>query len=67
MCWASNGTIFMGKGSELYYLNPSHDKEWRKVQIAENEIFKSGNNFLNNITRLAINPTNTKIAMVVNQ
>lgn len=60
MAWTPKGTIFMGKGNDLYKFNPKKDKNW--VKIANLEGFK-----LHGITRLAISPKGNKLAIVVNE
>lgn len=60
MCWTPDGTILMGQGSKLFKLNPTTDDEW--IEIASFDKY-----FLDNITRLAINPSGTKLAVVVKE
>lgn len=67
MCWAPNGTIFMGKDNSLYYHRPGENKGWQEVKIIDNPMFNPEHSILHGITRLAINPTGDKIAIVVNQ
>lgn len=60
MVWTPNGTILMGKGDTLYQYNPNTDNAWKSVgSLATYHV--SG------ITRLAINPSGTKLAIVVNE
>lgn len=60
MAWTPDGTIIMGKGNTLYKFTPNLDKKW--IAFATLKDFK-----LNGITRIAISPTGTKIAIVVNE
>ncbi|NQY05388.1 MAG: nuclear transport factor 2 family protein [Flavobacteriaceae bacterium] len=60
MIWTPDGTILMGKGNKLYQFNPKTDTEWTKIASLEKE-------YLNNISRLAVNPSGTKLAVVVNE
>ncbi|EDP95040.1 DUF6265 family protein [Kordia algicida OT-1] len=70
MCWLADGTILMGKGKALYHLNPTLNSgwkamelenkgkgDWRIVKLFDEEQF-------DNITRIAVNKSNTKIAIV---
>lgn len=60
MCWAPDGTIFMGSGSVLYKYHPGKDKDWVKVSdLSEFD--------LSGITRLAVSPDGSRIAIVVDQ
>ncbi len=67
MCWAPDGTIFMGQGDKLYALKPGSESQWREVPFKANPIISSKTNVLQGITRLAINPAGNKIAIVVAQ
>ncbi len=56
----SNGSFVMGKGSRLFLLNPkAKDKKWK--EIANFRLYN-----MENITRLAISPDGTKLAIVAN-
>jgi hypothetical protein len=57
MCWLPNGTILMGKDDMLYSFIPSKDADWREVASLK----EYG---ITNITRLAISPDGTKLALV---
>jgi Domain of unknown function (DUF6265)/WD40-like Beta Propeller Repeat len=57
MCWLPNGTILMGKDNVLYTYNPSKNIEWTEVTSLK----KYG---ITNITRLAVSPDGTKLALV---
>jgi hypothetical protein len=57
MCWISNGSIVMAKDGILYNFNPKKDENWvRRVSLSEYDI--------GNITRLAVSPDGTKLAVV---
>ena len=60
MCWASDGTLFMGSDSVLYKFHAAFDKDWVKVA----DLSEFG---LSGITRLNINPDGNQIAIVVKQ
>lgn len=60
MCWAPDGTMFMGSDSILYKFHAAFDKDWVKVA----DLSEFG---LTGITRLTINPDGNQIAIVVNQ
>ncbi len=57
MCWLPNGTILMGKGNMLYSLKPKKDSTWQVVGSLRNL-------GITNISRLAVNPSGTKLAVV---
>ncbi|WMI69907.1 hypothetical protein [Mangrovimonas sp. YM274] len=57
LVWLNDGTILMAKDDYIYHLNPTQGKEW--VQIAS---LKELN--LHNITRMAVSPDGTKLALV---
>ncbi len=57
MCWLPNGTILMGKDDILYSFTPSKDADWREVASLK----EYG---ITNITRLAVSPDGTKLALV---
>ncbi|MCK7589979.1 DUF6265 family protein [Subsaxibacter sp. CAU 1640] len=57
MCWLSDQTILMAKGGTLYKFNPKSDESWTlAVSLLDYN--------LTNITRLAISPDGTKLAVV---
>jgi len=57
MCWLADGTVVMGKDSILYGFNTKKDKDWRPlVSLTEYGI--------KNITRLAVSPNGSKLAIV---
>lgn len=55
--WTSDGTLLMAQGSKLYKWNASTDKDWQLVADWSGLGIKQ-------ITRLAINPSNTQLAFV---
>ncbi|HEX9826559.1 MAG TPA: DUF6265 family protein [Flavobacteriaceae bacterium] len=57
MCWLSSNTILMGKGDKLYKLQLNKGEDW--VEVAS----LSGYG-ISNITRLAVSPGGTKLAVV---
>ncbi len=60
MAWTPDGAIVMGKGSDLYKLEPGKDKTW--IKIASLNAFK-----LDGISRVAVSPLGNKIAIVVEE
>ncbi len=60
MCWDIEGVAIMGKDELLYKFDPEKDTDW--VLIASLEKFD-----LKGITRLAISPDGSKIAIVVSE
>ncbi|PID70985.1 MAG: hypothetical protein CR985_02120 [Flavobacteriales bacterium] len=58
--WLPDGTMIMGKDSNLYKFVPGKDKKWIKfANLAEYS--------LKGITRIAASPLGTKLAIVVNE
>ena len=57
MCWLPDGTILMGKDDILYTFKKGKDVDWNEVASLEEFGIK-------NITRLAISPDGTKLAVV---
>jgi len=57
MCWLKDGTILMARNKFLVAFHPKKDKQWRLVKN-----FQDKN--INNITRIALNGSNTKLALV---
>lgn len=57
MCWLPNGTILMAKDDVLYTFRPNNDVDWSEV--ASLKVYQ-----IKNITRLAISPDGTKLAIV---
>lgn len=57
LCWLPNGTILMGNEDTLYTYTPKKSVDWKEVSS-----LKSYN--IKNITRLAVSPDGTKLAVV---
>ena len=57
MCWLSPSTILMGKGDKLYKFKQNKNKDW--IEVASLEAYG-----ITNITRLAVSPDGTKLALV---
>ncbi|WP_241480026.1 DUF6265 family protein [Kordia jejudonensis] len=57
MCWLADGSILMGKGKALYHFDPKKDAAWKIIKLFDTEAF-------DNITRIAVNEANNKIAIV---
>jgi hypothetical protein len=57
MCWLSPSIMLMGKGDKLYKFEHNKDKDWREVASLK----EYG---ISNITRLAVIPDGTKLALV---
>ncbi len=55
--WSSDGTLWMAQGAKLYKWNPKYNAEWQEVANWSSQGIKQ-------ITRLAINPQNNKLAFV---
>ncbi|MFN3381435.1 MAG: hypothetical protein ACK41O_18390, partial [Runella zeae] len=55
--WSSDGTLWMAQGAKLYKWNPKYNTEWQEVADWSSLGIKQ-------ITRLAINPQNNKLAFV---
>ena len=57
ICWLKDGSILTSKNDKLYKFNPKTDKKWIEIcNLSEYGI--------NNISRIAINPNNDKLALV---
>jgi len=56
LTWTKNGAIIMSDGKDIYFAKPG--TTWQKIKISGDMEFK-------NITRLAINEQNNKLAIVV--
>jgi len=61
LTWLQNAVILMSGGSKLFSYQAGKDKEWQPV-IMEGDI-----SLLKGATRLATNPGNTKLAIVVSE
>lgn len=57
MCWTPSGSILMAKDGKLYQLKPNQDKNWEKTATLSDY-------GINNITRLAVSPDGSKLAVV---
>jgi hypothetical protein len=60
LTWLQNG-ILMSDGSKIFYYQEGTDKEWKSV------IITGETSMLKGVTRLATDPTNTKLAVVVSE
>jgi len=60
MAWTADGKILMSDGSNLYFIKPGKDSSWRQVAIPKETEIRG-------ITRLAINRSSSKIAIVVDE
>ena len=60
ICWMNNGTVLTGSGKSILKFNPQTDSSW-------NELARFSNKNINNISRLAINTTNTKLVLVAEE
>ncbi len=56
LCWLPDGTLVCGQGGKLLGYHPGRDTSWRMLHDFTSE--------LGNITRLAINPSGTLLALV---
>lgn len=55
--WLNDGTILMAQGSQVYRIKPNSGQDWTLVaDFADQSI--------NDITRIAVNPSGTKLALV---
>ncbi len=61
MCWTNDGIILMSDGNNIYYINLKKSTEWKPVKTLKDA------KILHGITRLAINSTNNKLAVVVSE
>jgi Periplasmic component of the Tol biopolymer transport system len=58
LAWTTSGLIIMSDGKEIYFNKPGRKSEWKKIKVP-------GNIQLKNITRLAFNEQNNKLAVVI--
>ncbi|MGI8584236.1 MAG: TolB family protein [Chitinophagaceae bacterium] len=58
LTWGKKGLILMSDGKEIYFSKPGSISNWQKIKII-------GDVSLKNISRLAINEQNTRLAVVV--
>ncbi len=61
LTWTNNGQIISSDGNYLYKYKPGKNKAWMPVALNENMDLPKG------ITRLATNPANNKLAIVVSE
>lgn len=61
LTWLNNGIILMSDGEKLFSFNTRKPEGWQPVN------FVTGNLPVKGTTRLAVNKTNTKMAMVVSE
>jgi len=60
LAWTNNGIILMGDGNKIFALDTKLDSgKWKEIKIFGNQ------DFLKNISRIAINKDNSKLAVVV--
>jgi hypothetical protein len=59
--WLQNGILLAGNGNKLFSFKIGTDKEWKEVNIQDNNILLKG------ISRLAVNTDNTKLAVVISE
>ncbi len=61
LCWTSDGKIIMSDGAKIFWMDPKTDSTWRAVQI------KTGAEMLKGVTRLAVDKSRNKLAVVVTE
>ncbi|MEO7991276.1 MAG: hypothetical protein ABI663_17125 [Chryseolinea sp.] len=61
LTWTNDGRIVMSDGEKLFYLDTEKSKEWKPIKVI------GGTLPLKGISRLAINSTGDKIAIVMNE
>lgn len=59
LCWTPDGKILMSDGTDLFFFIPGKSKTWTKVEV------ESPSGILKNVTRLAVNRSGDKLAVVV--
>ncbi len=57
-CWLPNGVLLAGKGNTLLRFHPGLDNDWAQTYTFEDQ-------YVNNITRIAVNQDATQLAVVV--
>lgn len=57
LAWTSKGSMIMGKGNQLYKYKPGIDTNWKPVKMDMDTDLK-------NISRIAVSPDGSKIAVV---
>lgn len=60
ICWLQDGTILAGTGKSLVYTNPNKNTAWRLLMYFEDEEIQ-------NISRIAVNSDNTRLAFVAEE
>ncbi len=60
ICWMNDGTVLTGYGKSILKFNPQIDSNW-------SELARFSDKNINNISRLAINTTNTKLVLVAEE
>ncbi len=60
LAWTLDGSMLMGKDAKIYKFKPHNDENWQEITIESDLPIK-------NITRLAVSPDGTKIAVVVGE
>ncbi|MEO0471490.1 MAG: hypothetical protein AAF206_17805 [Bacteroidota bacterium] len=61
VCWTQDGQLLLSQADHLLFYQPGSTKGWEKVRVEG----KSG--MLKGITRIAVNPVNDKITVVVSE
>ncbi len=61
LAWTNDGRIVMSDGEDFFYSDPDKSKEWKLIEVS------SGSLQLKGISRLAINPSGNKIAIVMSE
>ena len=57
ICWLQDGTLLMGRGKMVLYASPEKDDGWKPLM-------HFGDEEIQNITRIAVNESNTRLAFV---
>ena len=60
LAWTPDGTILMGKDATLYAYHPKKDTTWKPIASLSSY-------FITGITRLAVSPSGSKLAVVVKE
>ena len=60
ICWLQDGTLLAGAGKSLVYANPSKNMAWHTLMNFEDEEIQ-------NISRIAVNSNNTRLAFVAEE
>ncbi len=61
LCWTNKGLILMSNGEKIFYYQPGSNAGWQLISFAGN------NAAFKNITRIAVNDANTKLAIVAGE